>query len=65
MNPTDRTYKQLIKDTKSYLSDAVRRYNKARTEKERLYKIQLVYAHYCRTAAKLCALLNDKEGEKK
>jgi len=61
MTTTDRTYKQLIKDSRGYLSDGIKRYNKARTDKEKLYKIELVYRHYCKCAARLCMLLNDEE----
>ena len=64
MNPPDRTYKRLMKDSREYLSDIVKKYNRASTEKERAWRVLLTYRHYCKTAARLCILHEDfKDGE--
>ena len=64
MNPQDRTYKRLMKDSREYLSDILKKYGKAKTDKERAWRVLLTYRHYCRTAAKLCMLHNEFRDEK-
>lgn len=59
MNPLDRAYKRLMKDSREYLSDIVKKYNRANTEKERALRVLLTYRHFCLTAARLCTLHED------
>lgn len=59
MNPLDRTYKHLMKDSREHLSDIIKKYNKASTEKERALRVLLTYRHYCKIAARLCSLHED------
>ena len=63
MNPQDRAYKRLMKDSREYLSDIIKKYNRAETEKERALRVLLTYRHYCKTAAKLCVLHEDFKDE--
>lgn len=64
MNPQDRTYKHLMKDSREYLSDIVKKYNKAKTSKEKALRVLHTYRHFCRVAAKLCILHEDFKDEK-
>ncbi len=64
MNPLDRTYKRLMKDSREYLSDIVKKYNRATTEKEKALRVLHTYRHYCKTAARLCVLHEDFKNEK-
>jgi len=59
VNPLDRAYKRLMKDSREHLSDIIKKYNKANTEKERAWRVLLTYRHYFKTAAKLCNLHGD------
>lgn len=59
MNQTDRIYKQLVEESKKYLSTAIQRYNKAKTERAKLWKIILMYRHFFKTASKLCMIHPD------
>ena len=65
MNPQDRAYKRLMKDSREYLSDIVKKYNRASTEKERALRVLLTYQHFFKVAARLCGLhegFKDEEG---
>ena len=64
MNPQDRAYKRLMKDSREYLSDIVKKYNRASTEKEKAWRVELTYRHYFQTAARLCTLHEDFENGK-
>ena len=59
MNSLDRAYKRLMKDSRDYLSDIIKKYNKVNTDKERALRVLLTYRHYVKTAAKLCNLHTD------
>lgn len=64
MNPVDRAYKRLMKDSREYLSDILKKYGKAKTDKEKAWRILLTYRHFCSTAARLCMLHDDFENGK-
>ena len=64
MNPPDRAYKRLMKDSREYLSDIIKKYNRADTEKEKALRVLLTYRHYCKTAARLCVLHEDFKYDK-
>lgn len=64
MNPQDRAYKRLMKDSREYLSDIVKKYNRANTEKEKALRVLLTYRHFCGVAARLCMLHEDFKNEK-
>lgn len=64
MNPQDRAYKRLMKDSREYLSDIVKKYNKANTDKEKALRVLLTYQHFFKVAAKLCILHEDFKNEK-
>lgn len=59
MNPLDRTYKRLMKDSREYLSDIIKKYGRAKTEKEKALRVLHTYRHYFSTAARLCTLHED------
>ena len=63
MNPQDRAYKRLMKDSRKYLSDIVKKYNRANTDKERAWRVLLTYRHFFTVAAKLIMLHGDFEKE--
>ena len=63
MNPQDRAYKRLMKDSREYLSDIIKKYGKARTDKEKALRVLLTYQHFFKVAAKLCALHEDFKDE--
>ena len=65
MNPLDRAYKRLMKDSREYLSDIIKKYNRADTGKEKALRVLLTYRHYCSTAARLCMLHEDFLNAKK
>lgn len=60
----DHTYKHLMKDSRSYLTDIIKKYGKAKTDKEKAYRILLTYKHFFKVAAKLCMLHGDMENGK-
>ena len=64
MNSQDRAYKRLMKDSREYLSDIIKKYGRAKTEKEKALRVIHTYRHYCKTAAKLCILHEDFREEK-
>ena len=65
----DHTYKHLMKESRKYLADIIKKYGKARSEKEKAYRVLLTYKHFFKVAAKLCVLHEDvkngKFGEEK
>lgn len=64
MNSLDIAYKRLMKDSREYLSDIVKKYNRASTEKEKALRVPLTYQHYFKVAARLCVLHEDFEDDK-
>lgn len=64
MNPQDRAYKRLMKDSREYLSDIIKKYSKANTDKEKALRVLHTYRHYFRVAAHLCNLHEDFENGK-
>lgn len=64
MNPQDRIYKHLMKDSREYLSDIVKKYNRASTEKEKAWRVLLTYRHFFQVAARLLMLHGDFKDEK-
>ena len=63
MTVQDRAYKRLMKDSREYLSDIVKKYNRANTDKERAWRVLLTYRHFFTVAAKLIMLHGDFEEE--
>ncbi|MCK4825986.1 hypothetical protein KA005_60115 [bacterium] len=59
MNPQDRAYKRLMKDSREYLSDIIKKYSKAKTGKEKALRVLHTYQHFFKVAARLCALHED------
>lgn len=53
-----------MKDSREYLSDIVKKYNRASTEKEKALRVPLTYQHYFKVAARLCVLHEDFEDDK-
>ena len=64
MNLLDRAYKRLMKDSREYLSDIIKKYNRADTEKEKAWRVLLTYQHFFKVAAKLCVLHEDFKYDK-
>ena len=64
MNSSDIAYKRLMKDSREYLSDIIKKYSKANTEKEKALRVLHTYRHYFKVAAQLCALHEDFENGK-
>ena len=64
MNTLDRAYKCLMKDSREYLSDIIKKYGKARTGKEKALRVLHTYRHFFKVAAQLCALHEDFENGK-
>ena len=60
----DHTYKHLMKESRTYLADIIKKYSRAKTDKEKAWRVLLTYRHYCRVAAKLCVLHEDIENGK-
>ena len=60
----DHAYKQLMKESRGYLGDIIKKYSKAKTHKEKGWRILLTYRHFCRVAAKLCTMHEDFENGK-
>ena len=63
MTAQDRAYKRLMKDSREYLSDIVKKYNRANTDKERAWRVLLTYRHFFTVEAKLIMLHGDFEKE--
>lgn len=63
MNSLDRSYKRLMKDSREYLSDIVKKYNRASTNKERAWRVLLTYRHFFQIASRLIMLHGDFEKE--
>lgn len=63
MTTQDSAYKRLMKDSREYLSDIVKKYNRANTNKERAWRVLLTYRHFFQVAAKLVMLHRDFEKE--
>ena len=61
MTIQDSAYKRLMKDSREYLSDIVKKYNRANTDKERAWRVLLTYRHFFTVAAKLIMLHRDFE----
>jgi len=59
VNSLDRAYKRLMKDSREYLSDIVKKYNKANTDKEKALRVLHTYRHFFGVAAHLCTLHED------
>ncbi len=59
MNLPDRTYKRLMKDSREYLSDIIKKYGRAKTDKEKALRVLHTYQHFFKVAARLCALHED------
>lgn len=59
MNSLDIAYKRLMKDSREYLSDIIKKYSRAKTEREKARRVLLTYQHFCRVAARLCMLHED------
>ena len=60
----DQTYKHLMKESRSYLGDIIKKYGRAKTEKEKAWRVLLTYKHFFKIAAKLCMLHEDIENGK-
>ena len=60
----DLMYKRLMKDSRGYLKDIIKKYGDAKTDKEKAYRILLTYRHFVKIAAKLCMLHGDMENGK-
>lgn len=60
----DHTYKHLMKESRAYLGDIIKKYGRAKTEKEKARRILLTYRHYFVIAAKLITLHEDIENGK-
>ena len=60
----DHAYKQLMKKSRGYLGDIIKKYGKAKTHKEKAHRILLTYRHFFKIAARLCALHEDFENGK-
>ena len=60
----DLTYKRLMKDSRRYLADIIKKYGKVKTEKEKAYRVLLTYNHFFKVAAKLCTLHEDMKNGK-
>ena len=64
MNSLDIAYKRLMKDSREYLSDIIKKYGKAKTDKEKALRVLHTYRHFFKVAAQLCSLHEDFENGK-
>ena len=60
----DHTYKHLMKESRGYLASIIKKYGRAKTDKEKARRILLTYKHFFKVAAKLCVLHEDIENGK-
>ncbi|GAF99715.1 unnamed protein product [marine sediment metagenome] len=60
----EHTYKHLMKESRKYLANIIKKYGRAKSDKEKLRRVLLTYKHFVRIAAKLCVLHEDMENGK-
>ena len=60
----DRTYRHLMKESRQYLANILKKYGRAKSGKEKARRVLLTYKHFVRVAANLCNLHEDMENGK-
>jgi hypothetical protein len=60
----DHTYKHLMKESRKYLANIIKKYGRAKSEKEKSRRVLLTYKHFFGVAAELCILHEDMENGK-